>query len=226
MKKFWTAFIVVLVLIVVILGVLFIVARFTSTQSFVSKSYSLDNQEINAVIVDVRDRQVEISESTDGQIHIDYYESEKEYYSFTTSENNELIVKLVYNKNWLDYFGIKPDKSYRTINLQVPNNLLNSIEITTTNETIKLNNISVTQNITLNSKGGNIEFDHLFVGEQANLTAKNGDITGSIVGSLDDFSISCTVKKGNCNLPEHKEGGTKSLFADCNNGDIKIDFLS
>ena len=225
MKKFWIIFLTVVVFIVVVLGILLIVASFTSKQNFTEKNYSSNEQKISAINIEVEDREVEVSESTDGQIHINYYESEKEYYSIDVNENNELIVKLLYNKNWLDYFGLKPDISFRKINLQVPNNLLNSIQITTTNETIKLNNISVTQNITLNSNGGNVEFENISVGEQISLTAKNGDITGSIIGSLDDFSISCTVKNGECNLPEDYKGGPKSLIVGCNNGDINIDFV-
>ena len=78
-----------------------------------------------------------MSPSNDEYIHIDYYESEKEYYNITVNDNGELTFSIVYNKNWLDYIGRKPSINYRKINLLVPNNLLNSIQIQTTNETIK-----------------------------------------------------------------------------------------
>ena len=54
---------------------------------------------------------------------------------------------------------------------------------------------------------------------------KNGDITGAIVGSYDDYAITCTVKKGESSLPEDKEGGSKTLTVSNNNGDIAIDFV-
>ena len=222
MKKFW---IILIISTILVLGVLVIVASFTSKQNFVQKSYSSNEKEISALVIDVEDREVEINISTDKQVHIDYHESEKEYYSITVSENGELNISLVYNKNWLDYFGIKPNKDYRKISLQVPDNLLDKIEISTTNEAIKLNNISVKQSVALNSNGGNVEFENLFVGEQIKLNAKNSNITGTIKGTYNDFSIFCKIKKGSCNLPTNKEGGTKSLFADCNNGNIKIDFV-
>lgn len=222
MKKFW---IILLVLVVLILGGIFIVAQFKTNENFTQKSY-ISNEEISAIILNVEDREIEVSPSNDEYIHIDYYESEKEYYNITVNDNGELTFSIVYNKNWLDYIGRKPSINYRKINLLVPNNLLNSIQIQTTNETIKVNNIAVLESVTLNSNGGDVEFENLFAGKQINLTVKNGNITGSVVGGWDDFAISCTIKKGDSNLPENKPNGEKSLTVDCNNGDVNVDFLA
>ncbi len=57
------------------------------------------------------------------------------------------------------------------------------------------------------------------------MTAKNGNIAGTIIGGWDDFSISCNIKKGDCNLPASKEGGEKLFTASCNNGNINIEFV-
>ena len=103
--------------------------------------------------------------------------------------------------------------------------MLNSIQISTTNEKILLNNISVKETIVINSNGGDVEFDSLYVGKKINITAKNGNITGSLIGDINEFSISYTIKKGDCNLPINKEDGSKSINADCNNGNINIDFI-
>lgn len=70
-----------------------------------------------------------------------------------------------------------------------------------------------------------MKFDNFFAGKQINLVAKNGNITGSVIGNLNDFSISCNTKKDHCNLPTHKENGNKSLLVDCNNGDVNVDFV-
>ncbi len=222
MKKFC---IISLVLIASIIGIVFIVASLTSNDKFIYKNYTSNEKEIYAIVIDVEDREVEISQSVDDNIHVEYYESEKEFYNLSINDNNEFIISIAYNKSWLDYIGKKPNENYRKIHLQVPNNLLNSIQITTTNEDIKLNNVSFTESIALNTNGGNVEFDNIFVGKQINLIAKNGSITGTIKGDWSDFSISCKIKKGNCNLPTYKDGGTKMLIADCNNGNININFI-
>ena len=58
------------------------------------------------------------------------------------------------------------------------------------------------------------------------LKAKNGNITGSVSGSMDDFVIECTIKKGESNLPDNKEDGEKTLDVTGNNGDIQIEFTA
>ena len=54
---------------------------------------------------------------------------------------------------------------------------------------------------------------------------KNGKITGTVAGSYDDYTIACNIKKGESNLPTEKNGGSKTLTATNNNGDIAIEFV-
>lgn len=93
-----------------------------------------------------------------------------------------------------------------------------------TNENITITNLSFAEGVNLQSNGGSIICDNLGAGKEITLAVKNGDITGSISGTMDEFSITCTIKKGESNLPALKEGGDKSLTAECNNGDINIEF--
>ena len=62
----------------------------------------------------------------------------------------------------------------------------------------------------------------LSAGNEIALDVKNGNITGAVSGSYDDYAISCTVKKGECNLPASKENGEKKLTVAANNGDVTI----
>ena len=62
------------------------------------------------------------------------------------------------------------------------------------------------------------------MGKAVNLTVKNGDISGTIVGSYDDFAIRTEIKKGESSLPENKDGGEKTLDVSANNGDVNIEF--
>ena len=77
----------------------------------------------------------------------------------------------------------------------------------------------------LETNGGNLICERVNVGRTIDLAAKDGNITGTILGGWDDFSMVCKIKKGDCNLPLKKEKGEKSFFADCNNGDIEIEFV-
>lgn len=191
--------------------------------TFTQKSYTFE-QSISGVTIDVSDREAEIGLSDDGRIHIDCFESEKEYYDISVTDG-ELTVKLVLDKKWTDFIGTKPDAQYRKIKLQVPDAMLSRLTVSTKNEAIKVSPLSVKESIILHSNGGDVDFEKIFAGQSLSFTAKNGNITGSVIGGWDDYNISCTIKKGESNLPASKPDGAKSLIANCNNGDIQIEFF-
>lgn len=194
-----------------------------SSESFEEKSYTSDTQ-INEISLDVQDREIEVSLSEDDQVHIHYYESGEEYYDISVTDENVLTMTSASDKDWTDYVGVKASADDRKISLQIPEGLLENLTLSTTNENITLSPLAVTGSINLSSNGGNIDFENLDAGSGLTLDAKNGDISGTIAGSYDDFSIQTEMKKGESSLPEQKEGGEKSLNVSCNNGDISIDF--
>lgn len=214
---------VLLVAIIIVLA--FALTGCANNEIFTEKSYSSGENEIEKIIVDVEDRELAISASDDNQIYIDYFDGEKEYLDITISENKELTIKLSYNKSWTDFFGSKASVEYRKIKLKVPENLLNEFTASTTNQNIIVNSFTLAEKINLKTNGGDITLEHVNANKSISLTAKNGNITGSIIGGMDDYSISCKIKKGDCNLPLLKKRGEKSFFADCNNGDINIEFI-
>ena len=73
---------------------------------------------------------------------------------------------------------------------------------------------------------GSIAFETLDVGSALTLSAKNGDISGAVAGSYDDFSIQTELKKGESSLPGDKDDGEKALRVSCNNGDVDIAFAN
>lgn len=130
------------------------------------------------------------------------------------------------NKEWTDYIGGKPSAEDRKIVLQVPTALLDTVILSTTNEDVFLPVLAVTGSIDVSTNGGNITFENLDVGNTLTLTVKNGDISGTVAGSYDDFAIQSEIKKGDSNLPNNKESGKKMLNVTSNNGDINIEFLN
>ena len=194
-------------------------------ETFEAKRYSSGEDSVKSVSIDVTDREVEIITSTDGQVHIDYSESEQEFYSLLLSEDGDLTMTLETDKDWTDFIGTKPAAQYRKITLAVPSGL-SDLTIKTTNETIGITSLTVQGAVLLDCNGGNIAFELLGVGKSLDVTAKNGSITGNVLGGWDDFSVSCEIKKGESNLPERKEGGEKTLTVNCNNGDIDIQIIT
>lgn len=137
------------------------------------------------------------------------YESSKGYYDISVSDENVLTMASASNKEWADYIVVKPSAEDWKILLQIPDTLLKSLTLSTTNENITLSALAVTGNVHISSNGGNIAFGNLDVGENLTLNVKNGDISGAIVGSYDDFSIQSETKKGESNLPFNKDNGEK-----------------
>lgn len=191
---------------------------------FTQKHYTSEGQPISAVSIDVRDRQVEVTPSADEQIHIDYFESSQEYYHISVSEDHVLTMTAASDKEWTDYIGGKASADVRKISLQVPDALLDTLKIATTNEDISVAALSLTGDVSLTANGGSISFESLRVGKDIALDVKNGSISGAISGSYDDYAISCKIKKGKSNLPADKEKGSRKLSVAANNGDVTIDF--
>ena len=196
-----------------------------NSEPFEEKSYTPDTQ-IKEINLDVEDREIEVSLSEDEQVHVQYSENSKEYYDISVSDDQMLTMTAASDKGLSDYIGGKTSAEDRKILLQIPDGLLEDLTLSTTNEDITVPGLTVTKNIDLSSNGGNVIFENLDTGSALTLNAKSGYISGTIVGSYDDFAIRSEIKKGDSNLPASKDGGEKSLTADCNNGDIDIEFVA
>ncbi len=86
---------------------------------------------------------MEIVVSNDNQIHIDYFDGEKEYLDISVSENGELTIKIHCDKNWSDFISMKSEAKYRKINIKIPNNMINEVSVKTTNANIKATSLSI-----------------------------------------------------------------------------------
>ena len=192
---------------------------------FVPMEYTASIDEVQAVSIDVRDRMIDVSLSDDDQIHVDYFVSSKEGYDIGIADGCLAMIRTS-NKDWTDFIGMKPAEENRRISLRMPEMLLRSISLKTTNADIRIHEAFSAGEISLSSNGGNILFENLDAGKSITLDAKNGDIKGSIIGGWDDFSIHCESKKGECNLPSEKNNGEKMLNVNANNSDVAIEFVS
>ena len=79
--------------------------------TFSEKNYLSENGQIRSIIIDVADRELNIGLSSDGQISVNYFDSEKQYLEISVSESNELVIRLAYDRSWTDFIGVKPDRN-------------------------------------------------------------------------------------------------------------------
>jgi DUF4097 and DUF4098 domain-containing protein YvlB len=195
-------------------------------ETFETKSYTPEETDITGIDIQATDRKIVVVLSGDGQFHIDYAESAKEFYDLSVSENGILTMVQKSDKEWADYIGGSKSAGADQITIQIPDTTLSTLTIRTTKEDISLPTLTVTEQVTLSTNGGDISFDALSAANAITLENKNGDITGTIAGSWDEYAITCTIKKGESSLPDEKSGGSKILTATNNNGDIDIEFIS
>ena len=192
--------------------------------TFVSESKNYSGAEVSSLSVDVTDREVDVVPSTGGDVRVEYFSSEKEYYDISLSSDGELKIALVLDKEWSDFIGFRPDMEYRKITISVPQTL-DSITVSTTNEDINFGEVEAAQKVELNCNGGDIKVDKVAAGGSISLISKNGNIGGTVSGSYGDYTINCIIKKGESNLVSN-QGGEKKLDLNCNNGDIDLRFTS
>lgn len=195
-----------------------------SDEDFTAQQYVAEG-EVVSLSVDVSDRAVKLMPSEDGKLRIDYYESEKTSYDISLSEEGVLSVTLDLDQSWTDFVGVQPAAEYRTVCVYLPQELTD-VSVSTTNEAISATGTIAAQNVTMSVNGGDLSFEKISAGSSVTLNAKNGNITGTIVGSWDDYAIACNVKKGESSLPENKTGGSKTLSVDCNNGDVAVEIAN
>ena len=193
--------------------------------TFETKTYTPEGVAVNGIDIQVTDREIVVIPSGDGQFHIEYSESAKEFYDISISDSGILTMIYESDKTWTDYIGGSKSAGADQITIQIPNVALSVLALCTTKEDISLPTLTVTDQLALSTNGGNISFENISAANSIALENKNGDITGTIIGSYDDYAITCSIKKGESNLPDEKGSGNKTLTAINNNGDIDIEFI-
>ena len=192
--------------------------------SFETKTYTPEGVTVTGLDIQAADREIVVVPSSDGQFHIDYAESEKEFYDISVSESGILTMVSQSDKTWTDYIGRSQSAGADQITVQIPDAALSTLILCTTKEDISLPELTVTDQLVLSTNEGDISFTRLAAANAITLENKNGDIAGTIAGSYDEYAVSCTIKKGESNLPEEKSGGSKTLTVTNNNGDVDIAF--
>ena len=72
---------------------------------------------------------------------------------------------------------------------------------------------------------GEVSFEKLRISQRLELSSHAGNVSGSLYGEQQDFTISARTSLGNCDLPQQTTGGACSLRLSTNLGDISVRFL-
>ena len=115
-------------------------------------------------------------------------------YDISLSEEGVLSVTLDLDQSWTDFVGVQPAAEYRTVCVYLPQELTD-VSVSTTNEAISATGTIAAQNVTMSVNGGDLSFRKIAAEKSVTLNAKNGNITGTILGSWDDYAIACNGKE-------------------------------
>ncbi|MDD2493017.1 MAG: DUF4097 family beta strand repeat-containing protein [Bacilli bacterium] len=130
-----------------------------------STDQNIEKKEINLTITDIEEFQfiidnasINVTESSDDQLHITYYESNKLTYEVTTTEG-KVVMQQIKSMKWYDYIGI--NFFNESINIKIPISFTKSLHVTTDNSTIDFKNLTHLDSITANTKNATIDFDYV-----------------------------------------------------------------
>ena len=105
--------------------------------------------------------------------------------------------------------GGTPSADGQKIFLQIPDSLLDTLTLSTTNENISFPELTVKGSIAFSSNGGDTAFESLNAGKAISIAVKSEDISGMILGSYDDFAVLSEVKKARAICREAKTAEKK-----------------
>lgn len=155
-------------LLIFVLGVIICLGVLIASEFDFSKfstEQNIEKKEINLTITDIEEFQfiidnasINVIESSDDQLHITYYESNKLKYEVTT-ESGKVIMKQIRSMKWYDYIGI--NFFNESINIQIPAIFTKALSITTDNSTIDFKNLVHLESITANTENATIDFDNV-----------------------------------------------------------------
>lgn len=157
------------------------------------------------------------NKSNDNKIHIEYYDNDKEYYKINKG-NNLNITKIVEYK-WYDYFfniNFENLKLY----IQVPDSFKGNIKIKNSNNKIELKNIAP-NNLDISSSNGSINLFSINVSNNIKAKTSNGSIKLDSINSKD---IVATTSNGKIELLNIN--ANNSIFADSSNGKINLSYVN
>ncbi|MGN1466878.1 MAG: DUF4097 family beta strand repeat-containing protein [Ruminococcus sp.] len=92
------------------------------------------------------------------------------------------------------------------------------------NGKIQLLNVKAENEIYAETSNGKIDIERISAEKSITLKTSNAGVTGTVLGTISDFTVTSHTSNGNNNLPENMPGGDKQLNVDTSNGKIDVSF--
>lgn len=108
--------------------------------------------------------------------------------------------------------------------IELTNIVSKDLYLKATSGDLDVDRVIVANQTTMEVTSGDIVLSQFKAGQKTDLSTTSGDISGSLVGQMIDYTIQSKVTSGDNSLPQHLEGGSKQLRVEATSGDITIRF--
>ena len=108
--------------------------------------------------------------------------------------------------------------------IELTNIVSKDLYLKATSGDLDVDRVIVANQTTMEVTSGDIVLSQFKAGQETDLSTTSGDISGSLVGQMIEYTIQSKVTSGDNSLPQHLEGGSKQLRVEATSGDITIRF--
>jgi len=164
---------------------------FSNFTKFEQKSIEVVDEEVKSIKVDIENTPVMIFPSADNMIHITYFESDEVKYDIEVKPNKVLSITDRYDRNFINMFGVNLDGQDVYCEIYVPSNLMEKIEVKTSNAYIEIEDITVNGDLVLRSSNGKVYLTSIVSTNDIKIVTSNGNITANnLKATTIDFKTS------------------------------------
>lgn len=217
------------------------VINVTNDSEYQPFTYAVD-PDYSKIKVNVDIKDISIYKSSDDQIHINGYTSEKSTVDINKGETLEIISK---TETRINFGFFNDDYRYHLIEIYIPENLMTDLDIYTRDGDIEVSNMTF-NNFQADTVNGDIEivnsefkaivdlettngdFELLKINpkQQLNIKSTNGDVEISLYEPISAYAISLETRFGDAEINEREQSseGTGEITIDITtlHGDIEV----
>lgn len=186
-------------------------------------------EDINTIYIDVVSNNIIFHKSEDGEVKVEYYESEYDKIAVNIANNRLSIIGQYKQKFRFFSFRIKPNK-LKDINIYIPNTFNGNADIEIVSGNLKIDGFNL-EEIYTDLTSGNQTLDNLTVRKNAKLNSTSGniklnnlDVNGNLYLDLTSGNVTTNNIKANTILLDTTSGNSK--FYDVTFNNIEADITS
>ncbi len=172
-------------------------SKLSTGEDFEKKEYEVSESEIDNLEIDLHSNAIEIVGTDTDKIHITYYENDTQKYEITESDKTLKLRQIPIHK--ISFFVLNFDFEAYSVKIEMPEELVGHLEIDNLSGSVKLDDLSVGEDLSINIASGSLKTNHISCSQNAIVLASSGSVKmyDSIVSEdakLDLSSGSLTIQ--------------------------------